>query len=276
MATTQLAFLGPLGTYSHLVAEKRFGRNYKTVPLPTVLDVCTFVAEKRNRCGVVPIENSSGGAIYETVDILLQNNPRIHVDEEITLNVQLALLGRKGEDIKVLYSHFAPMEHCHPWIMAHLPEVRRVVVSSTAAAAERASIERYAVALGNRRLAGIYDLDVLRYPVAPDTPNITTFLVISGAKRPVERPNKTTLAAKLPNMPGSLCTFLETFRNQNVNLSRLISRPIRGCPREYAFLVDVEGSHAMPKVKRAITAARKTCTELRTVGSYPSRRSYKS
>jgi len=222
------------------------------------------------------MENSSGGTIYETVDILLANKPRIHVDEEITLDVKLALLGRKSERIGIVYSHFAPLEHCSAWLKRHLPKARHQVVTSTAVAAERASTERNAAALGSRKLASIYGLDIVRYPVEPDVPNITTFLAISGKQRRLPGKNKTTLAVKLPNTPGALCTFLEAFRNEKVNLSRLISRPIRGCPREYAFLVDIDGAQNDATVKRSLAGARKASVRLRVVGSYPSRRSYRS
>ncbi len=276
MASPEVAFLGPLGTYSHLVAEKRFGKKSTLIPLPSILDVCSYVSRHGDRYGVVPIENSSGGAIYETVDILLTHRPRVHVMEELTLNVRLALIGRKNTRLNVLYSHFAPMEHCAPWIRKNLPRVRRQITTSTASAAIHAASEPGAAALGNRKLARVYNLDVLQYPVEADIPNITSFLVIKGKRAATEQPNKTTLAAKLPNVPGSLCDFLDTFRNASVNLSRIISRPIRGSHKEYAFLVDIEGGTDSDKVKRALKAARKTCVELRIVGSYPSRRRYSS
>ena len=168
------------------------------------------------------------------------------------------------------------MEHSATWIRKNLPKVRREVVTSTAAAALHAAGHPEAAALGNRRLARMYNLNILHYPVEADIPNITSFLAISGGKTAPVRPNKTTLAAKLPNIPGSLCTFLEVFRNADVNLSRLISRPIRGCPKEYAFLVDIQGGTDKPHITKTIAAARKTCTELRVVGSYPARRHYKS
>jgi len=112
--------------------------------------------------------------------------------------------------------------------------------------------------------------------VEAEVPNLTTFLVIEGRRRDLARCTKTTLAVKLPNRPGSLCTFLEAFRDRDVNLSRLISRPLRGCPKEYAFLVDIEGSVGLSKVGRALRAARRVCVQLRIVGSYPSRRPYTS
>lgn len=272
----EVAYLGPEGTYSHLVAEKRYRHCAKLIPFPSILDVCTFVGRNPHRRGIIPIENSSGGSINETVDILMENTPPVCIQEELVLDIKLALLGRKGEKIKVLYSHFAPIEHCLYWLAKRLPGVERRMVATTAIAAQRAAVERNAAALGSRRLARIYNLDVLRYPVQSDIPNVTVFLAIGGSRRIQPGATKTTLAVKLPNRPGALCSFLEVFRNHNVNLSRLISRPIRGCPREYAFLIDVDGSLESPVVRKAVRIARTVAVELRTVGSYPTRHHYTS
>ena len=271
-----VAYLGPEGTYSHLVAEKRYGKDARLIPLPSIRDVFTFVAEKPVRRGIVPIENSSGGAIYETVDILLANHPAACITEELWLDVRLALLGHKGERPRILYSHFAPLEHCTTWIRKNLPRVERHAVGSTAIAAQMASGDRRCAALGSRRLAELWGLDVLEYPVQADVPNQTVFLAIGGRRVMQPCSTKMTLAVKLPNVPGSLCTFLETFRNEGVNLSRLISRPIRGCPREYAFLVDIDGSPTEAHVKWALGHARKASVELRIAGAYPVREPYSS
>ena len=276
VAVSEVAYLGPEGTYSHLVAEKRFGRRCTLVPLPTIHDVCARVARDKTRRGIVPIENSSGGAIYETVDILLEGSPRVQIEAELTLDVKLALLGRPGENIRTLYSHFAPLEHCAGWIRQHLPDVVKQGTSSTAVAAQHVLNETQTAALGSRRLAKLYGLSVLQYPVHVDIPNITAFLSIGARPTAIRGRAKTTLAVKLLNEPGALCTFLATFREANVNLSRILSRPIRGCPREYIFLVDIEGAADRPEIKRVLTAARRAAAELRVVGSYPINREYKS
>lgn len=276
MSANKIAYLGPIGTYSHLVAEKRFGVKPQYVPFPTIPEVCAYVSRRSDRLGIVPIENSSGGAIYDTVDILMEGKPKIHIDEEISLVVKLALLGRKGCKIKTLYSHFAPLEHCAPWIKKNLPGVDRQVVASTAMAARHAFLDDNAAALGCRRSADLYNLDILHYPVEADIPNVTSFLVISGKGKTLTRASRTTLCAVTHNVPGGLCDFLDTFRAHGVNLCRLLSRPIRGCPREYAFLADIEGGRQDTKVKQALRAARKTCVQLKIIGSYPSGLVYKS
>lgn len=277
MTIREVAYLGPAGTYSHLVAEKRFGLRMKLVPCDTIHDVCLFVAKApSSRRGVVPIENSSGGAIHETVDILLGNKPQVHICEELALEVRLALLGHKGATIKHLYSHAMPFEHCSGWIRKHLPGVKKQVVASTAKAAEMTAGDMSAAALGSRKLASMYKLKILKFPVEADTLNLTAFLVIGGKKPLASGAHKTTLAVHLANVPGSLCSFLEVFRKYDVNLSRLISRPIRGLPKEYAFLVDVEGASTSSKVRAALALAAKTCVSVRVTGSYPVRAAYRS
>jgi prephenate dehydratase len=276
MPQPDVFYLGPRGTYSHLVAEKRFGPRARLTPLPTILEVCRHVARHPRARGVVPIENSSGGVIHETVDILLAHRPRVAVEEELTLNVTLALLGRRGERPRLLCSHFAPLEHCDSWIRRHLPRVERRVVTSTAVAALAAASECGTLALGNRRLAQMYGLEVLAYPVQSDVPNVTSFIVVRPGGAVAAAGDKTTLAARIPNRPGSLCTLLETFRDRNVNLCRIVSRPLRGSPKEYAFLIDVEGGRQLPRVRQALAAARRICTHLRIAGSYPCRAAYGS
>jgi len=277
MRYTEVAFLGPTGTYSHLVADKYFGKDLKLAPQPSIVDVCKFVTARPTRCGIIPSENSSGGAIYETVDILLEGQPPVKIIEEVSLQVKLALLGHHGADIERLYSHFAPMEHCDAWITSQLPHVDRRIVSSTAVAAQQASDDPRGAALGSRHLAGLYALDVIGRDVQADIPNLTSFYAIGGAPAPQGRKKmKTTLAVRLANSPGSLCSFLETFRDEAVNLSCLISRPIRGCPKEYIFLVDVAGAGYEPKVARALDAAVKRVAQMRIIGTYPVHAPYKS
>ncbi len=276
MTKQTVAFLGPLGTYSHLVARKRFGTKANLMPLLGIMDVCAFVSRTPGAKGIVPIENSSGGTIHETVDILLNNCPRIHIAEELSLHVKLALLGHKTYPIKRLHSHFVPLEHCAPWIKKNLGRVEKKEESSTAIAAAHVSVDPYAAALAGRHLAKQFGLDILEFPVESNTPNITTFVVISHKRTEQPRHDKITLAIRLPNGPGSLHSLLGAFEKENVNLSRLVSRPIRGVHKEYAFLLDLDGDIESPTVKRALRAARKQSTALRVCGAFPCHTPYRS
>ena len=271
MRTTEVAYLGPEGTFSHQVARRRYGPRMKLVPRPSVVDVFAYAAARRTREAVVPIENSSGGTVYETVDMLLSGRYRLRIEEEFDIDVKLALLGRKGADIRVLYSHFAPLVHCDTWIRRSLPHVQRREVPSTALAAKEAASQKNAAAIGSREASKLYGLDVLKFPIEQDVPNVTQFYSLARECRELPKSCKTSVAVHLPNRPGSLCAFLGPFRDCQVNLSRIISRPIPGRPSEYAFFVDLEGTPRERRVRVAMEAAAETGADLRVLGSYPVR-----
>lgn len=271
-----VGYLGPEGTFSHLVARKRFGTTARLVPCEGIYEIFQFIKAGRGRLGVVPVENSSGGAIFETIDCLVENAGHLHIREELSLNVQLALLGRRNQPVQNLYSHFVPLQHCQSWIRAHLPGVKTHEVASTAKAAERAAQEPNAAALGTRDAGRRLGLDVLKFPVETDAPNITEFLVVGASPKPAPRSTKTSLLVMLENRPGSLFDFLSAFKASNVNLTRLLSRPIIGQPKSYLFVVDIQGSPARENVKNAIAAARRAAARLMPLGVYPVRKMYAS
>jgi len=271
-----VAYLGPSGTFSELMAHKRFGRTLKLVPISGIYEVFEYVRTRKNSVGIVPIENSSGGTIYETIDCLVETRHPLVIREELSLQVRLALLGHRGEKITTLYSHFAPMQHCDPWIRQHLPRVERKETASTAVAAEIASTNRHAAALGMKQAAKSTDLDIIEFPVQPDVPNLTQFVCIGHRGNTIERANKTSMIVTLHNRPGSLCEFLEVFRDYKVNMTRLLSRPIIGRPKSYVFFIDIEGTPSSGPVRDALKKARKIAESFRDAGMYPVRRPYLS
>lgn len=276
MATSSIAYLGPEGTFSHLVARKRFGASARLVPVAGIYEVFEYVKGGRGRLGVVPIENSTGGTIVETTDCLVANRGRVFLQEELSLNVKLALLGHHGRKVRRLYSHFVPLQHCGPWLRRNLPGVEKREAPSTARAAEIASQDPDAAALGTRAAAARYGLDVLRFPVHTDVPNITEFAVIGGRPAKPDGAGKTSLVVMLENRPGSLFDFLSAFKEADVNLTRLISRPIVGRPKSYLFVVDLQGTPGRPVVRRALAAARRAADTLDIIGVYPVRKMYAS
>lgn len=271
-----VGYLGPEGTFSHLVAQKRYGRSCRLVALPSIAAVFDYVRKGSGRAGVVPIENSSGGTIYETVDCLIADNSTAVVLEEFAMRVNLALLGRKGQLIETLYSHFAPLSHCETWIRENLPHAVKRVVPSTAIAAETAAREPGAAALATKQASKVYGLEVLRYPVEQDIPNVTQFFAIGSRRMAGKTGNKTSLVARLANRPGSLLDFLTPFKEHGINLTRILSRPIMGQPNTYVFFVDLEGAAADRPLRAALAEAGAACQSLRCVGVYPVRRPYQS
>lgn len=271
-----VAYLGPEGTFANLIAQKRFGEDAKLVPALTISDVFEMVINRRATFGIVPIENSSGGTIWETVDHLVDAGNSLKVQEALSLNVRLALLGRDKKNIRVVYSHFAPLQHCEKWLLKKFPGVELVEQSSTATAIQKAAATPNAAAVGNRGAAKRYGLKVLEFPVQQDIKNVTQFVVLGRRHSDLENSSKTTIVFTLPNTPGSLYDFLTPLKEESVNLTRILSRPIVGHPNAYIFLADIAGTQRQANVKKALAKAVRLTATIKNIGSYPVRKTYES
>jgi prephenate dehydratase len=279
---SKVAYLGPEGTFSHLVALRRYPKK-PGLPCATITEVFHAVRSGTAAFGIVPIENSSGGTITETVDLIIEQAGQLFIAEELALDVRLALLGRKGTkfgNMKALYSHVMPLRHHRDWVREHLPAARMVETSSTAEAAKKAALSATSAALAAPGAAGLYGLSILRFPVRPEAVNVTHFFVITAAA-PKASPSssarsKTAIVAALPQTSGSLHGFLGPFARAGVNLCRIVSRPVPGQPETYVFYLEVEGAADDPKVRKALAGARRLSERLEIPGSYPTRARYRS
>lgn len=267
-----LACLGPEGSFSHQLTETRFPGS-PVHAMASIGEVFEFIRTRPDSLGIVPIENSSGGFIIDTVDRLVDERCHLFIQEELTLNVKLALLGRQGQTIHSIHSHAMPFFHGDEWLKANYPDAKRVVEPSTAKAAEKAAALSDAAAIGSRQNAERHGLEILYFPIAGEVPNITQFFLLGHA--PLEAStanNRTALVVVLPDRPGSLCRFLTPLSENNINMKRLESRPIRGQPNKYRFYIEIEGSPADAHVAEALERTRADGATLRSLGSYPSGR----
>ncbi len=271
----EVGYLGPKGTYSSIIARKHYRSDVKFIPFSSIIDICAFASEKPYRRGLVPVENSSGGPIPETIDILIYNKFNLKIEESIRLNIKLALLGKRNRRIERIYSHSVPLFHCDSWLRKNMPDANKVTVSSTAKAARQASEENNSGAIASPESAKLYNLDILKYPIEQDVPNITQFysLALSPAKFSNQK-IRTSISAFLKDKPGSLYDFLEPFKTEKVNLSRIISRPIYGKPTEYAFFVDIDGNTADKHINNTVHKITQACSNFRIIGSYPFEKIY--
>ena len=275
-ASSPIACLGPEGSFSHLITARRFPVHELRM-IASVSEVFDFLASDPQAHGVVPIENSSGGFIIDTVDRLMDKRCGLHILEELTLDVKLALLGHAGQPVEVIYSHPMPFFHCDDWLHANYPEVKRVPLASTAAAAKRAVEELNAATIGPYQNAAKHGLDVLEFPIAGEVPNITQFFLLGHvANTPHPSHNRTALVAELPDKPGSLCRFLQPFSDAGVSLKRIESRPLRGQPNQYRFYIELEGSPAQPATSAALDQVRADGASVRIIGAYSSGRRFES
>lgn len=279
--SSSIAHFGPEGSFANRVAQLHFGEQSFTA-CRTVGEVFDFVTKDKDHCGIVPVENSTGGIIQETIrEIAKDNTDDVLILDEITLDVKLALLGRSGHAIKKVYSYFAPLDHCRAWLKQHYPDAQLISVSSTSQAAAQAAAEDNAAAIGTKKSAELHQLEILQFPIADDVPNVTQFFLIGhqGQSFPNQQETqhfKTALVVKLANQAGTLCQFLSVFGDQSVNLTRIESNPVAGEPNTYRFFIEIEGAKNSANVLAALQAAAACSISIRCVGSYPMVSRYQS
>jgi len=272
--------LGPQGTFSHILALKRFGRGVPCRFQQTLEEVVEGMLADVGSAAILPIENSSGGTVADSIDILIRRVGEMHVTEEVSLDVRIALLGKPGAKPKVVYSHFTQIKHYGEWLRKKFPGLRLQPVESTATAARKASRSMSAAALAAPSAAEIYRLAALTRLPSRGEPNVTNFYILRTGpppKKPVREANvqakwKTALVAALPDVCGSLHAFLGPFAELGVNMTRIISRPVRGCPNRYVFFIEIEGDSHEGPAERAIEMASQLAENLSVLGTFPSGR----
>lgn len=264
-----VAYLGPRGTFSEEAAVKGFGSSTRLVPSATIDEVFRAVEARHADYGVVPVENSTEGAVGRALDLLLATP--LKVCGEIMLPVHQALLfnGDALSEVKKIYSHPQSFAQCRQWLDANLRGVERVNVASNGEAARLASGEAGAAAIGGRRAGESFGLRILAQNIEDDPRNTTRFLVIGQQDVKPSGADKTSLVMSAQNRPGAVHELLTPFATHGVSMTRLESRPSRAGLWEYVFYVDVEGHRDEPNVAAALAELTHKATFLKILGSYP-------
>ena len=257
------AYLGPHGTFSQEAAVKQFGTLAKLAPCSSIDEVFRRVGTGAAGYGVVPVENSTEGAIGRTLDLLLSTPAR--VCGEVTLPIRQCLMAKRGglPDIRKVYSHAQSLSQCQQWLARNLPQAARVAVVSNAEAARLAARERGAAAIGPRSAAALYGLALLARNIEDEAKNTTRFLVIAEHAAAPSRRDKTSLIMSARNVPGAMHALLTPLAVNQVSMTRLESRPSRAgglwtaLPRDFRAL-RAEIAPQRPRQTRAIFQRRVT------------------
>jgi len=267
--TMRVAYLGPAGTFSHAAVAKQFGTFVEAVPFPTFDDIFRAVASGQTDFAVVPVENSTEGAVGRTLDLMCTTD--LSICGEIKLRVAQNLLSNAGGigAVTRVYSHGQSLAQCVQWLAQHLPGVPRIAVASNAEAARLAAAESGAAAIAGENAGAIYGLATLA-PHIEDEPNNTTRFWVLGRQRvaPSGR-DETSLVMSCPNRPGAVYELLEPLARHGVSMSRFESRPARTGLWEYLFFVDIVGHRDDPQVASALSELARKAPFLKLLGSYP-------
>jgi chorismate mutase/prephenate dehydratase len=267
----RVAYLGPEGTFSEQAVRKHFGRAVEATPHGSVDEAFHACEAGAAHFTVVPVENSTEGAVGRTLDLLLVTPLRICA--EIELRVHQCLLARSSElaGIRLVYSHSQSLAQCHNWLARHLPHVERVPVTSNAEAALRASMEDAAAAIAGEAAAERYRLNVLDRAIEDDPNNTTRFLVLGKIEAGPTGRDRTSLVMSAENKPGAVHALLTPLARHRVSMTRIESRPSRERSSlwEYVFFVDVEGHQHDRAVADALAELREEAPFFKVLGSYP-------
>ncbi len=267
---TTIAFQGEEGAYSQEAIFEAFGSETVTRACRTFEEIFGAVKEGRVDWGMVPIENSTAGAINQSYDLLLDYD--LPIRREVVFRVRHALLGMPGstrEEIKRVYSHPAALAQCEHYLAENGWEP--IAAYDTAGAAKQlaAVADRAAAALASETAGRIYGLTLLARGVEDRPDNHTRFLVIGRDAPPHAERSKISLVFATRHVPGALHACLGEFASRGINLTKLESRPDRRRPWHYVFYVDIEGHAEERLCHEALDGLSRHTSFLKVLGSYP-------
>lgn len=267
--TIHVSFLGPVGTYSEQAMFEYFGQSIEGLPCPSIDEVFRGVEAGASEFGIVPVENSSEGAVSRTLDLLL--NTQLLIGGELSLPIHHNLLSRSGslEGVTRVCAHPQALAQCQRWLSANAPQLERQAVASNAEAARLAAGDPCVAAIAGDRAALHYGLQVVQAMIQDDPHNRTRFVVIGKAPTGASGHDQTSLIVSVKNEPGAVFKLLEPLARHGVSMTRFESRPARVGTWEYYFYIDIEGHRDEAQVAAALAELGAKAAFLKILGSYP-------
>lgn len=266
----EVAYLGPLGTFSQAAALKHFGHAVVSVPQSSIDEVFAKVANGQCHYGVVPVENSTEGMVSNTLDAFI-NSP-LKICGELELRIRLNLLvakGGKDTPITRICAHQQALAQSRQWLDAHFPGVERAAVSSNGEAARMAAEEEGVAAVAGDMAEQQYDLLQLAANIEDQPDNTTRFLIIGREDVAASGNDKTSLVVSARNRPGALFKLLEPFQKADVMLTRIDTRPSRTEPWTYVFFIEFEGHRDDSEIVNILNDIEQHSIMFKVLGSYP-------
>ena len=265
----RVVFQGAEGAYSHAAMMKYFGDKVNSFHVETFRDAMSAIDEGSADFAVLPIENSTAGIVSEIYDLLVEFENYI-VGEQI-IKIEHCLLGVPGsciEDIKTVYSHPQSLMQSAKFLNTH--DWQQISMQNNAFAARKVSEDKdkTQAAIASEIAGQIYGLDVLKKGVNQAGDNSTRFIIVTNQKIFKKDAKKISICFEVPHESGSLYHMLSHFIYNNLNMTKIESRPIEDRTWEYRFFVDFEGNLADGAVKNALRGLRDEARELKILGNY--------
>lgn len=264
--TLQVGYLGPAGTYSEQAAREMFGELVALVPKRSLTEVVAALERGETHIAVVPIENSSEGAVTAAHTLLRKTSKPIIAEH--TMHIRHALLSKAQSTTKVkkIYGHPQALGQCRVWLETHMPNAELIACASNAQGLELAETPDSAAIAGVRN-AIRYDMNVLETAINDETDNATRFIALGNDAVEATGDDKTSLVCTVHDHPGALYELLGVLNARGVSMTRLESQP--DSAGRYAFFIDFVGHRDTPAVATMLDELAQKATSLQVFGSYP-------
>jgi len=265
----KIAFQGEKGAYSEQAVFKYFKKNIKTIPCTTFDEVFSKVKNKKIEFGIIPIENFLAGSINETYDLLKKH--KLFIVGEIFLRINHCLIANKNSkksSIKKVYSHPQALAQCKDYLNKN--KFQNFATPDTAGSVryvkKQGQIDKAAIA--SEIAAKTHDMKILDKNIETDHNNTTRFIIISKKESQKTTNPKSSIIFTTKNIPSALYKCLGGFATNNINLTKLESRPVKGNHGSYLFYLDFEGHKNNPSVKLALKELKTFTGFIKFLGSY--------
>lgn len=268
-APQRVAYLGPAGTFSEQAAQRFFGSSAQGLPCGNIDEVFRSYLRGESEFAVVPVENSTEGAVARSMDLLLSQP--VHICGEVSLPVRHFLL-RQSPDlngIQTVAAHPQALAQCAGWLREHLQNAEIRPVASNAEGARLATQDPTLAGIAAEQAAALYGLHIAARTIQDEVQNKTRFVVLGAVQPAPTGADRTSLILSVPNRAGAVYELLKPLAEHGVSMSRFESRPAKSGNWEYAFYIDIEGHQDEPQVAAALGALRAACAMYKCLGSYP-------
>lgn len=269
-AATKIVYFGAPGSYSEQAMEECFGEQVTRFPAPTFREVMSAVKEGKADFGVLPIENTTTGGITDSYDLLVEFENYIVGEHVLKVNqVLLGLPGAKLSDIRTVYSHPQGILQSRKFLEQY-PAMQAIEGESTAWGARKVAQDNdiTQAAIASRRAAKTYGLDILAEKTNYEDTNSTRFIIITNQKKYLTDAKKISVCFSLPHQTGSLYRMLSNIIYNDLNMTKIESRPLAGKTFEYRFFVDFEGNLKEAAVQNTLGGISAEALEMRLLGNF--------
>ena len=266
---THVSFQGERGAYSEAAAKSFFNEDVKTIPFSTFTEILENTSKDITEYAVLPVENSLEGSVGESYDLLYSTD--LNATGEIYHRIEHCLIGLgKMEEVDTVYSHPQALGQCRKFIQEN--NMKTIPTYDTAGSVKiiQELNEKKCACIASKTAAVIYNMPIITENIADNINNYTRFLILSKKESAETGKDKTSIIFSIKHEPGSLYRIIENFNKNNVNLTKIESRPTKANVWEYNFHVDFEGHQKDIKVLEMLNKIKEETLFMKILGSYPS------